>query len=518
MAAQEYFNSSTWDDNRRRDYDAPLPPIPPSSSSKPSASSPFEDTAYPAHQPYESHPAYNRYGRDSPEYASNSHSDPFADDIPLKSQQSHVSTTPETSPSHPEYRSDFERGSTLPPTDPVEEPRRHRSKSKKFLSNVPWFVYTVTLIQVAVFIAELARNAALTGSPIEIKPQFNPFIGPSFFVQVNMGALFQPCMRNIDGLQGWGANYANLSLPCPGTTSLDPTVQPNGCSLTELCGLSYVPPVNQGPSKPGQPAPNQWYRFIIPIFLHGGIVHIGLNLAVQILIGKEWERMIGTLRFALVYLSSGIFGFVMSGNYAGTSTASTGASGSLFGIIALMVLDLFYNWSQTESPVKEVIVIVLCIGISFVLGLLPGVDNFAHIGGFLMGLVLGICILRSPAALSARTGENEPPYKPVTTTRRTLKQSAIGLRNFAKQPAGFFKGRKPLWWAWWLIRAAALIAVLVGFIVLLKSFYSGKRTCKWCKYLSCLPVNDWCKQEELSFAYLQDKPTLTTGIVRPTPA
>jgi membrane associated rhomboid family serine protease len=45
------------------------------------------------------------------------------------------------------------------------------------------------------------------------------------------------------------------------------------------------------------------------------------------------EKSIGSIRFFLVYISSGIFGFVMGGNFAATGIASTGASGSLFGII-----------------------------------------------------------------------------------------------------------------------------------------------------------------------------------------
>ena len=54
-------------------------------------------------------------------------------------------------------------------------------------------------------------------------------------------------------------------------------------------------------------------------------------------------------------------------------------------------------------------------------------------------------------------------------------------------PKGFFAGRKPLWWAWWLVRLGALVAVLVGFIILIVNFYKyPSSNCSWCYRFSCL--------------------------------
>ena len=325
----------------------------------------------------------------------------------------------------------------------------------------------------------------LTGSPIEIHPQFNPMIGPSPYVLINMGARYVPCMHNstfekkpdpkakcekgfhpdlsVPTVQQF-SNDSSMSWPCPNSTTTD-----TKCSLNQLCGFSENKKSVQ---------PRQWFRFITPMFMHAGIVHIGFNLLLQLTLGKEMEQEIGPFRFALVYLSSGIFGFVLGGNFAPNGIASTGASGSLFGIIALMLLDLLYYWDERKSPWVDLAWILFEIAVSFVLGLLPGLDNFSHIGGFLMGLVLGVCILHSPNTLRKRIGLDETPYAPV---------GASGIKGFAKQPVGFFKGRKPLWWVWWLIRAAALIGVLAGFILLLKNFYKDHPdSCSWCKHLSCL--------------------------------
>lgn len=288
-------------------------------------------------------------------------------------------------------------------------------------------------------------------------------IGPSPYVMINMGSRFVACMHNLTATEDVTA------WPCPNTTSTSDV----SCTLSQLCGFG---------ANTGNDAPNQWYRFIIPMFLHAGVIHIGFNMLLQMSLGREIEKLIGSLRFALVYFSSGIFGFVLGGNYAATGISSTGASGCLFGILALSLLDLLYSWRERVNPGKELMFLMLDIVISFVLGLLPGLDNFSHIGGFLMGLILGVCLLHSPNALRQRIGE--VPYQPMQSSSVKVGGTARAIRE--RGPVGFFKGRKPLWWAWWLIRAAALITVVVVFIMLLNNFYVYRNTCSWCKYLSCL--------------------------------
>lgn len=328
----------------------------------------------------------------------------------------------------------------------------------------------------------LTSIAVLTKSPIEIHPSFNPMIGPSPWVLINMGARYVPCMHNVAGIQD---STVEISWGCPNTTDLNVQV----CSLGELCGFSsfqnpFPNPVANSPEGIHQkPEPNQWFRFIIPMFLHAGLIHIGFNMLLQLTMARDMEISIGPIRFFLVYFSSGIFGFVLGGNFAAPGIASTGASGALFGIIALTLLDLLYNWQDRPKPWRDLAFIVLDVVISFVLGLLPGLDNFSHIGGFFMGLVIGICILRSPNALRKRTHQDEPPYTPVS---KTFGDRNGGFAGFFRQPIAFFRGRKPAWWAWWLVRAASLVFVFVVFILLLNNFYKYRKTCSWCKYLSCI--------------------------------
>lgn len=314
-------------------------------------------------------------------------------------------------------------------------------------------------------------------------------IGPSPYVMINMGARYQPCMHNMANIQN---NTQIISWPCPNATAT--TGDSVTCQLSELCGFNGVPNPKPDGSLDQKPAPNQWWRFIVPIFIHAGIVHIGFNLLLQLTLGRDVEKLIGSVRFAIVYFAAGIFGFVLGGNFAANGIASCGCSGSLFGILAITLLDLLYNWNQRPSPIRDLLFILVDVCIAFVLGLLPGLDNFSHIGGFLMGLVLGVCLLRSPAAISRRpsVGYSRQPSR------------SHGVKEFAQEPVGFFRDRRGVWWIWWLVRVAALVGALVGFILLIQNFNkTHPTTCSWCKYLSCLPVTvsgeNWCAVGNLDF-------------------
>jgi hypothetical protein len=184
----------------------------------------------------------------------------------------------------------------------------------------------------------------------------------------------------------------------------------------------------------------------------------------------------------------------------------------------LIFLDLIWTWKTRKSPGKDLGFLLLDIAIGFVIGLFPGLDNFSHIGGFLMGLFLGLTVLHSPPSIRRKIGDEEPPYTPMqptspysTTTTTAGAAAAVaskpsGFSAFVKNPKGFFTGRKRLWWAWWIVRAATLTTALVVLIVLVNNFYRYQKSCHWCKYLSCLPVLNWCDLGGLTTTNSSDNP------------
>lgn len=517
MAANDYYNGALSPRPHYSPYDpspshqGPAPSYPPSYGSqtpqpnhddrRPSAVSPFDsvfdDHVYPANSRHPNDTLNNsqqsfaqdtRYHSPAPGNVS-----PVGDDIPLQSNQK-VGNTGIPAMDGNDHVYDAANGAGAGARNRgmgnAAQGRLRFGELGMMGANkrrIPLVVYFFSIVQIAVFVSELVKASQLTGSPIQTQPSFNPMIGPSQNVLISMGSRFVPCMHYI-------ANLSKIeSWQCPNSTSNN--VDTYVCSLSDVCAFGGVPsPITE------TDFPNQWWRFITPIFMHAGFVHIGFNLLLQLTMGKEIEMAIGSIRFLLVYMSAGIFGFVMGGNFAATGVSSTGASGALFGVIALTLLDLLYSWKERRNPVRELMFIIIEVLVSFVLGLLPGLDNFSHIGGFLMGLCLGICVLHSPNALREKIGEDHFANTSYSSVGGGI--TSVAFPPFLRNPVGFFKGRRPLWWAWWLVRAAFLITVIVVFIVLLNNFYKNENVCSWCKYLSCLPVNGWCDVGNVS---VQDK-------------
>jgi membrane associated rhomboid family serine protease len=72
-----------------------------------------------------------------------------------------------------------------------------------------------------------------------------------------------------------------------------------------------------------------------------------------------------------------------------------GASGAIFGLVGVVGVDLIQNWKRIKCPIVQMVVWVISVIISLAFGLLPGIDNFAHIGGFVQGII-GACVRPPP--------------------------------------------------------------------------------------------------------------------------
>jgi rhomboid protease GluP len=154
---------------------------------------------------------------------------------------------------------------------------------------------------------------------------------------------------------------------------------------------------------------HEWWRLVTAMFIHAGVLHLATNMWCLWNLGLLGEPMIGPLGMAAVYLLSGVAGNLMGlGVDALMSTVdgtplsmipSVGASGAVFGIAGLLIIYL----KRARLPIPEFELkrlrrsVMYFAGINFVLGagisLAPTemkVDNMAHLGGFLMGLGLGV--------------------------------------------------------------------------------------------------------------------------------
>lgn len=373
--------------------------------------------------------------------------------------------------------------------------RTLRSKPRFHYTKLPYFTMIVTLIQIIVFIVELIKMAILTGSGFQTKPYFNPMLGPSTYLFINMGARYVPCMHRIKGV----TDDTSILFPCANSTSEDTFT----CSLSDLCGLSGLQTYDNGEKY----APNQWYRIFIPIFLHAGFLHIIFNLLLQLTMGASIERNIGILKYAIIYIASGISGFLLGANFTPQGIASTGASGALFGIVATNIILFVYTGRKNTNMYgtthyKLFIFFMICeIVISLVLGLLPGLDNFSHLGGFAMGILTAVLLLKDPFWV----------YKDgiITYTRDPTTWQQF-VNNWNPMYAYEDKLQVPFL-LWCGARVVALALIIVYFALLCKNFFNDNydlsENCKWCKYFNCIPVKGWCDIGEV---------TVTSGTSTPT--
>ncbi|MGY4690286.1 rhomboid family intramembrane serine protease [Salibacterium sp. K-3] len=136
----------------------------------------------------------------------------------------------------------------------------------------------------------------------------------------------------------------------------------------------------------------EWWRLFTSMFLHIGVFHLVMNSLALFYIGGAVERMYGTARFIVIYITAGIFGSLAS--FAFNEQVSAGASGAIFGCFgALLYFGLIHRALFFRTMGLNVLFI---LGINLAFGFaVPAVDNGAHIGG-LAGGFLASALLHLP--------------------------------------------------------------------------------------------------------------------------
>ena len=140
-----------------------------------------------------------------------------------------------------------------------------------------------------------------------------------------------------------------------------------------------------GESLPAFLMGGQWWRLITAGFLHGGWLHILMNSWVLFDLGAEVELLYGTSRMIVFYFVSTITGFAVSSHLSGA--ASLGSSAGIFGLIGAMLAFGFTDRTSLGAQVKALYTRWVIYGL--VLSFIPGVDFWAHVGGFSGGFIAG---------------------------------------------------------------------------------------------------------------------------------
>jgi membrane associated rhomboid family serine protease len=196
-----------------------------------------------------------------------------------------------------------------------------------------------------------------------------------FFYEVSLGA----------GIQGFIYNYALI--PVRLTDALQ-----GGHEVAQLASAHWagVPPIE---------------TIVTSMFLHGGLLHLAGNMLYLFIFGAAVEEAMGHLRFLFFYLACGIAAALATAAFAPTSTVPViGASGAIAGVLGayfvlypraklLTILPIFVLMYFVEIPAIVYLLIwfvaQLYSGLSQTGQSTGGVAWWAHVGGFLVGMILG---------------------------------------------------------------------------------------------------------------------------------
>ncbi|NXO63163.1 RHDF2 protein, partial [Phainopepla nitens] len=216
--------------------------------------------------------------------------------------------------------------------------------------------------------------------------------------------------------------------------------------LDEVCGL--LPFLNPE-------VPDQFYRLWLSLFLHAGIIHCLVSVTFQMTVLRDLEKLAGWHRISIIFILSGITGNLASAIFL-PYRAEVGPAGSQFGLLACLFVELFQSWQVLEKPWKAFLNLFGIVLFLFICGLLPWIDNIAHLFGFLSGLLLSFAFL---------------PYITFGTLDKYRKRAMI---------------------------IVSLLVFLGLFASLVVWLYVYPVNWRWVEYLTCLPfTSKFCEKYEL---------------------
>jgi membrane associated rhomboid family serine protease len=132
-----------------------------------------------------------------------------------------------------------------------------------------------------------------------------------------------------------------------------------------------------------------WWRLITCMFIHFGIIHLAMNTYALYMAGIYLEPMLGKTRFIVAYLCTGIVASIASLWWHSEGVNSAGASGAIFGMYGVFLALLFTNLipKQIRGALLQSIGVFVVFNLIF--GMKAGVDNAAHVGGLVSGVIIG---------------------------------------------------------------------------------------------------------------------------------
>ncbi|KAG5544604.1 hypothetical protein RHGRI_017139 [Rhododendron griersonianum] len=183
------------------------------------------------------------------------------------------------------------------------------------------------------------------------------------------------------------------------------------------------------------------------------------------------------VRIGIIYILSGFSGSLVAVLFLEDRPSVT-SSGALFGLLGAMLSGLLRNWNFYSNKFAAIVAILSILVINLMLGLLPYVNNFANIGGFISGFLLGLVLLFSP-----RLGQMPHSKGGLFDNEVTF---SVKLRQKLDRP----KLRSVSLVIFSLLLAGVIVAVIHGI--------NANKYCGWCRYVDCVPSKWWsCNDKQM---------------------
>jgi rhomboid protease GluP len=186
--------------------------------------------------------------------------------------------------------------------------------------------------------------------------------------------------------------------------------------LMGLTGVSFIEPdskslIEWGANLGELTLRGEWWRLLTACFLHIGAVHLVMNMYAFLLVGAQLERRLGSIRFLGAYLLTGILASLTSITLH-SYVISAGASGAIFGMYGVFLALLSTSLVEKRNRKQLLASILFFVVYNLLNGLKPGIDNAAHVGGLVSGIIIGYLFVPQLKRLVPET-EEQPAQTPV---------------------------------------------------------------------------------------------------------
>ncbi|XP_015887633.3 RHOMBOID-like protein 8 [Ziziphus jujuba] len=223
----------------------------------------------------------------------------------------------------------------------------------------------------------------------------------------------------------------------------------------------------------------QTWRLFTFSCLHAGVIHLVINLFSVVFIGIHMEQEFGPLRVGIIYVLSAFAGTLVAALFV-EKTPEVGSSGALYGLLGAMLSGLIRYWRMYTNKFAALATLFFVCIINFSLGLLPYIDNFSSVGGFLSGFLLGFVLLFSPQI-------------------NQVSQTKGGLFEYSIKTSIKLKLKEKLDRPSLRIVSLLLFSLLVaGCLVAVIRDINMNQYCQWCRYVDCVPLEEWSCRDKVT--------------------